>query len=175
MRTTRNGSILAGALALALAGSTAAAVPATNAPLPTFGIDDVTGQQHNATELRGRPTMLVVLTSPHAGDPTRVWMREATRRLQGSNVKIVTVVSIDLAPIIPTAFVRMRAREQTPAHALHTTWLDRNGSVRRTLGLPKDHQPYIFALDAEGRVLSMAHGVYEARAAEQVFSHLAAR
>ncbi len=162
------------ALAFLAGASSVAAMPAVQAPLPPFRSADITGQAHHSSELRGRPTFLAVLTSSEAGDGARTWTQEARRRFRGTNVKFVTVVSLDLSLFVPTSMVRSAARDQTPRDEWHRTWIDRNGSARRSLGLPRgDHQPYFFALDAQGKVRAWAHGPYEARAAERVFSHLA--
>ncbi len=174
--TTTTVTWFAGALALALVGSTASAMPSTNAPLPMFRVADITGQMHHIGEVRGRPAFVAVLTSSHAGDPTRAWMDQAQTQLRGSNVRLITVVSLDLSPFVPTSMVRNAARDQTPRDQWATTWIDRSGAVRRALGLPKgDRAPYIFALDANGNVRASAHGSYDARAANRIFSSLRRR
>jgi predicted transcriptional regulator len=176
--TTTRHSILAGvfALACALGASTANAVPALHTPLPPFRSADITGQPHHSGELRGQPMLVAVLTSSEAGDVARAWTQEADRRFRGTNVKLVTLVSLDLSPFVPTSMVRSAARDQTPRNEWHTTWIDRNGGVRRALGLRSgDHQPYLFAIDAQGRVQGWAHGRYDQQAADYIFSKLIRR
>jgi hypothetical protein len=172
---TTHGFLLATAIALAITGTAtdASAIPAVHTPLPPFRTADITGQAHHSGELRGHPMLVAVLTSSEAGDHARAWTQEAERRFRGTNVKLVTLVSLDLSPFVPTSMVRSAARDQTPRNEWRTTWIDRNGSVRRALGLPKgDHQPYLFAIDAQGKVQGWAHGPYERRAAEYIFSKL---
>jgi hypothetical protein len=147
------------------------AEPRPNAPLPPFAVADITGRTHHTSELRGRPTLIAVLTSKEGG-VTKSWMDRAASRYRDGRVRFVTVVSLDLSPFIPTSFVRDTARDRTPRDQWHTTWLDRSGSVRRTLGLPRDHVPYLFVLGPDGKVRQTIHAPYDPQTAQRVWSAL---
>ena len=164
-------AIFAGAASVWIASASALAMPTVGTAIPRFDIRDVTGDRHADTDLRGKPTLLVVMTSRGSSDAASAWLQATERRYGANRVRLVAMVSEHLASIIPTAMVRDVARSRSPRQYWHTTWLDRSGSVGRTLGLPRDaHLPFVFAIDANGVVRASAHRPFDANAAREVWS-----
>lgn len=143
-------------IALTVMSAVAHATLRVGGELPAFTVADLTGVQHDSRELRGRPTLILAMTDSDASEAMRRWGAVADRRV-GANVRRVQIISVGLAFIVPTVTIRSIARGQSPEGVWRSTWMERDGDLAESLGLPESEVPYAIALDAEGRVRVVAH------------------
>jgi hypothetical protein len=143
-------------VAFMVSASRAEAIPQVGSQFPAFSASDVTGQQHHSRELVGHVSLVMVGTDSDVGDALRAWGSVADRRLP-ANAQRVIVMALDLAVIVPTALARSQARDGTPHHLWHLSWMDIGGTLRPTIGIPESEVPWIFVVDASGRVVANAH------------------
>lgn len=155
---------------VATAGAPAAAAPEPGQAFPALTLRDVTDAAHHTDELRGQPSIVVVVTDPHAQANTRRWVDTAEARVRGRGARVVTIVALDLSHMVPSGVVRDRALRQTPGERQHRTWLDVHGAAQQRLGLDDGTRvPWVFALDAQGQVRAAAHAPVDAPDAARVF------
>jgi hypothetical protein len=144
--------------------------PEAGAPLPSLTATDVTGQAQRLRDLIEGPTLVVAITDRHAGDRMRAWFQEAEVRVPGVNQ--VSIISVGIPFFVSDSYARSRAREHVPRRWWHASLFDSDRSVAGKLGLPEDELPYAFAVDGGGRVLAVAHGRPDDRAAQRVWGAL---
>lgn len=160
--------LAAGALALP---AWAAAPPAPGEPLPSFTAEDVLGQQHSSQEYVGKPTLLVAITDKNAGDEMQHWFDAADTHAPAS-VQRESIISLHLPFFVGIGTLRHRVRPRVPKQFWDDTLVDRDGDLAQTLGLASSREPYVFALDAHGRVLALVHGKADSPDAARIWSSL---
>jgi hypothetical protein len=163
--------VLTGAL---LAATAAGAMPRPGELLPDFPAKDLLDRKHQSRELKGRPTLLVVITDKDGGDEMKRWFDTAGTRVP-SSVHRASILSLKLPFFVSTGTVRGKAREQVPRNFWADTWLDKDGDMAKALGLATSRTPYAFALDADGRVVAAVHGTVDAPEAQALFKALSGR
>lgn len=171
LRRTVTAALAGSALIIALAAAEATLRPGQI--LPDFVATDLTHRKHSSRELRGSPTLLVVLTERRGGSAARAWIERAAVRYPG--VKSRALLALELPPFISSEELRRRVQSLTPRNYWDETWYDRTGAVRRRLGLPRSNQPYVFVLDEHGRVIAVGHGDPNQQGAAPVWAALAGR
>lgn len=157
--TARPASRVAAALvglSLALAAFAAHATLRVGGELPTFRVADLNGLTHDSRELRGRPTLILAMTDSDAAEAMRRWGAAADRRV-GPEVRRVQILSVALAFFVPTATIRSIARGQSHEGLWRSTWMERDGDLAESLGLPESETPYAIVVDARGQVRVVAH------------------
>ncbi|MDY7228837.1 hypothetical protein [Hyalangium rubrum] len=147
------------------------ALPGPGESVPSFTAKDLLDTPHVSSEWRGQRTLLVVMTEQHAGDEMRRWFDGAAARLP-EEVHRASIISLSLPFYVSTGMARGRAKEQVPRRFWADTWLDKNGKLADTFGLATSRQPYVLALDEQGRVLASLHGTVDAPGAEAIWSAL---
>ncbi|MCY1076878.1 hypothetical protein [Archangium lansingense] len=162
--------VLLTATALALPAG-AADSPGVGQPLPGFTGKDVLGQEHSSQEYEGNPTLLVAITDKNAGDEMRRWFDAADQHASAS-VQRESIISLRLPFFVSMGTVRSRVKNQVPRPYWDDTLVDRNGALAETLGLDSSKVPYVFALDASGRVLAAVHGKVDSPQASRIWSSL---
>ncbi|WP_375757518.1 hypothetical protein [Corallococcus exercitus] len=167
-RSTLGGLVLAGAL---LTAPGAFALPPKGEPLPEFSARDLTSGAHASGELKGRPTLLVIITDKDAGERMRGWFAEADRHVAES-VHRQSLITLKLPFFVSEGAARGKAKGQVPQDFWKDTWLDKNGGMAKALGLASSDTPYVLALDAEGRVVASVHATVDSPEARAIWSAL---
>jgi len=147
------------------------ALPAARETMPLFPAKDLLDQPHTSREWQGRRVLLVVITDQHGGDEMRRWFDTAATRIP-EEVHRASIISLSLPFYVSTGLARGRAREQVPRQFWSDTWLDKDAKMAKVLGLATSRQPYILALDEQGRVLASVHGAVDAPEAQAVWDAL---
>lgn len=132
------------------------AEPLPGRAFPTFSVDDIAGTHHNERDLTGRVSVLLVMTDKDTGPAMTAWYRRISTAAPAA--RVLSVVALSLFALIPTSTVISQAREATPRHRWNEVWLSRNGSLAESLGLPESETPWVFVIDASGRVIEAVHG-----------------
>lgn len=161
-------SALAGVL---LTAPGAFALPSQGQSLPEFSAHDLTNGKHASDELKGRPTLLVVITDKDAGDPMRGWFDAADQHVPDS-VHRQSLIALKLPFFVSEGAARGKAKNQVPREFWKDTWLDKNGGMAKALGLSSSDTPYVLALDAEGRVVASVHATVDSPEARAIWSAL---
>lgn len=155
---------LMGALFPALAS---AAIP-VGQELPFFVGTDLTGTQRRSSELTGRPTVVIAATSRAASGEAQAWAQQLVER-SGGSVPLVTLIAIDLPFFISDNMALGMARDRIPHKYWDQTWLGGEGDIQRALQMePGSGVPYVFTLDAQGRITAAVH----ARVGDPQASHV---
>ncbi|RKG58419.1 hypothetical protein D7V80_38500 [Corallococcus sp. CA054B] len=162
------GAALAGVLFTAPG---AFALPPQGQPLPAFSARDLTSGPHASHELKGRPTLLVVITDKDAGDRMRGWFDAADEHVADS-VHRQSLITLKLPFFVSEGAARGKAKNQVPREFWKDTWLDKNGGMAKALGLSSSDTPYVLALDAEGRVVASVHATVDSPEARAIWSAL---
>lgn len=163
-------TVLLTASALALPAG-AADRPRVGQPLPGFTGKDLLGQEHSSQEYEGQPTLLVAITDKDAGEEMRRWFEAADQHAPGS-VQRESIISLNLPFFVGTGTVRRRVQERVPRPFWDDTLLDRHGALAGTLRLGSSEEPFVFALDARGRVLAVVNGKADSPQASRIWSSL---
>ncbi|MBI2395592.1 MAG: hypothetical protein HYV09_38860 [Deltaproteobacteria bacterium] len=160
-----------GTLAVALAATTAAAAaPKPPEPFPLFIARDVTGQRQSTATWRGAPTLVVAITDRRASDAMRAWFQDAEKRAPA--VRLKGLISIRVPFFISDSYARARARESIPMKHWHDNLLDVHLGIAKVLSVSESDVPWAFALDAQGRVVAVAHATVDAPEARAVLRFL---
>lgn len=167
----------AGLAALTVAGAlllvpVAEAVPRPGETLPSFSAKDLNGTEHESRELLGQRTLVVAMTDRDGGDAMQRWFDAADTRLGKGRYQSTALISLKLPFFVSGGAARGRAKEKVPQEFWEETWLDRDGRMAKVLALPKSREPFVFVVDAEGRVLASVHGPADSPEAESIWSAL---
>jgi hypothetical protein len=162
------GSTLAFALLLAPG---AFALPPKGEPLPAFSAKDLTDKRRDSGELKGKPSLVVIITDKDAGKGMRGWFDAADQRVPDS-VHRQSIITLKLPFIVSEGTARNKAKGQVPKSFWGDTWLDKNGDMAKALGLASSDVPYVLALDAQGRVVASVHATVDSPEARTIWSAL---
>ncbi|MEZ4411062.1 MAG: hypothetical protein R3A52_31965 [Polyangiales bacterium] len=149
-------SRLALLLSLVALGGSAHALPETGGAMPSFAVDDIAGTPHTQADLRGHWSVALVMTDKDARFPLAAWWR----RLEGPvppRARMYTFAALSMFPLLPTAMLISEARDSTPRPLWPTVWFSRDGSFRRSLGLPEEETPWVVVIRPDGRVAMTLH------------------
>jgi hypothetical protein len=127
-------------------------------PVPSFQATDLRGRAHVSRELRGRPTLLVIMPNRDAAGESKQWVDAIGRRYGEHRVRTVGLIALDLPFFIPESLARSIARGKVPERFWNDTWLSARGTLADTLGVQGDDESWVVALDATGRVRAIARG-----------------
>jgi hypothetical protein len=157
---------------VALAGATgeAAAAPKAGDAFPVFTVEDVTGQRQSTASFRGAPTLVVAITERGAGDAMRAWFVGAQKRAPAVRQK--GLISVSVPFFVSDSYARDKAREKIPKQYWHDNLFDSHLGIAKILGLSESDVPWVFVLDAEGRVVAAAHSLAEPASANAVWKSL---
>lgn len=147
------------------------ALPERGQPLPAFSARDLTSGPHQSHELKGCPTLMVIITDKDAGDRMRGWFDAADQHLADS-VHRQSLITLKLPFFVSEGTVRGKAKNQVPRAYWRDTWLDKNGGMAQALDLAPSDTPYVLALDAEGRVVASVHADVDSPEARTIWSAL---
>ncbi|MBZ4329846.1 hypothetical protein [Corallococcus sp. AS-1-12] len=161
-------SALAGVLLMAPG---AFALPSPGQSLPAFSAHDLTNGKHASDELKGRPTLMVVITDKDAGSQMRGWFDAADQHVPDT-VHRQSLIALKLPFFVSEGAARGKAKGQVPREFWEDTWLDKNGGMAKALGLSSSETPYVLALDAQGRVLASVHATVDSPDARTIWSAL---
>ena len=167
------GSIVGLLLPIVLATAVLAA-PAVGERLPDVRAKDVDGAERHLLELLHEgPTLGVAITDRGAADKMRAWFDASDERVPGVNR--VSVVSIGVPFFVSDDYARSKAREQVPERWRGKSLFDSDGTLAKELGLGKGETPWVFVVDAQGRIEARVHGTPDDPAAEAIWKALHAR
>lgn len=159
------------ALGVAAVASDASAAPKTGELFPSFIALDVTGQKQSTARFRGTTTLIVAITERGAGDAMRAWFLGARER--NPKAHQVGIISISVPFFVSDSYARSKAREKIPQQYWHDNLFDSNQQMARFLGLPESGIPWVFVLDAQGRIVAQTHALAETNGATPVWKALA--
>jgi hypothetical protein len=150
----RRRTILAVMTALVLT-ATAWATPGVGQAVPSFTVNDLTGTARTQRNLTGQYTVAFVMSDKDAGDAVSAWNRRM--RAAAPNARIITLVALDLFPLLLTSTLVSRVQETTPRSRWTEVWFSRDGSLASSLGLPETETPWVWVVDPSGRVVESVH------------------
>ncbi|MEZ4411057.1 MAG: hypothetical protein R3A52_31940 [Polyangiales bacterium] len=149
-------------LRLALVVSTLALAPAAHAlppvggAMPSFAVNDIAGTRHTQADLLGHWSVALVMTDKDAREILSAWFHRL-RGPVGQRARMYTFAALDLFALVPTASVMSEARDSTPRAQWSSVWLSRDGSLRRSLGLPEDETPWVVVVRPDGHIALTLH------------------
>lgn len=159
-----------------LTALSAHAEPRIGAAIPAFSGADLAGRVHATGELTGRPTLLLVVASRGADPKTRRWLDEITPHNPNSRIRVLTLITMRLPPIVPVGLVRSAVRAKVARVFWPDVWLDGNGMMKRALDLRGDNaRPYVLLLDGERRIVASVNDSVDTRSAPVIWSAMAAQ
>jgi hypothetical protein len=148
-------------LTLVLAKGGMAAVD-EGAALPPFKARALSGVHKTEQDLLGRPAVLVIAPTKGAAPQCKLWGEELQQTMP-PRVMLRALLALDIPFFIPDEYALRKAQEEVPPRLWDRTWLLTHGSVEKKLGVPPEaREPYVFAFDAEGRVVATARGIVTA-------------
>ena len=153
----------------------AQAVPRAGESLPSFSAKDLNGNEHESRELLGQRTLVVAMTDRDGGDAMQRWFEAADARLGKGRYKSMALISLRLPFFVSGGAARSRAKQRVPREFWEETWLDRDGRMAKALALPSSREPFVFVVDAEGRVLASVRGPADTPEAASIWSALSQR
>lgn len=156
--------------ALCALTSDAWAVPQAGRAFPAFTVRDLNGGTHTHRNFTGRWTVVFAMSDKDTGPALTTWCLRVQRAIP--EVARITLVAIDLFPLIPTATVFSQARDNTPRERWGEVWLSRDGELAASLGLPESEAPWVFVVDPSGRVVEAVHGTLDDSGLARVLSAL---
>lgn len=138
------------------------------APLPPGSPWPLTeGETLSGAKLRlpdaalGKPALMVVTFSKEAGELSKAWCK---RFLQDfSPTQLHQIVMLEKAPRLVRGLIRRGMRGDMPP-ALHARALllyQGDAEWRQRLGVTNDGVPYLFVLDAKGRIAAQSSGKFD--------------
>ncbi|WP_147444517.1 MULTISPECIES: hypothetical protein [unclassified Corallococcus] len=173
-RRGRSALMGAGLASVLLVAPGALALPEKGQPLPAFSANDLTEGAHASEELKGRPSLVVIITDKDAGGAMRGWFNAADEHVPDT-VRRQSLITLKLPFIVSEGAARGKAKKQVPQDFWKDTWLDKNGGMAKALGLASSSTPYVLALDAEGRVVASVHATVDSPEARTIWSALSRR
>jgi hypothetical protein len=147
-------------LTLLLAAAPSGAMPKPGERFPAITSTDLHGRPVSTrTWFRGR-SLLVVTTDRAGSELARAWI-EAARKRGLATPRLHSLVSLRLPFFVSADWARDEARKQVPRNAWAHTVLEVRGQSAQALQLPTSKEPYVFVVDADGRVLASVHGLVD--------------
>jgi predicted transcriptional regulator len=130
------------------------AEPSAGGVLPSFTAQDLEGHARAGAELRGRRTLLIAISGASAGDAAARWLAAIRARAPGAEQAVVTLVALRLSWFVPDFVVQDRARASAERARWSRVWLNRDGALQSSLGLPDGAGlPLVVVVDEHGRVV----------------------
>jgi predicted transcriptional regulator len=159
---------------VALAATTAQGAPRKGDEFPAFRAENLEGSERTQTDLRGRQTFVVVVTSPAAADRMTAWIRAAQARYTDQRLRRVVFLALDLAVVVPAFLVRDKARGKVPRAYWKDTFVDAHGALAEQLGVHAGSDaPWVYVLDPLGRVKAVARGALSDKTAAPIWAAVA--
>lgn len=161
-------AFLVGLTAASLLASAGHADGQPGQSFPMFTAMDLVAKPHRTSEFVGRVTMVVAITDRDAGEAMRAWYTAADAHVPGT-VARKSIISLHIPFFITTAYARDQARSQVPEQFWDDTLLDR-GDMAETLHLAESKLPYVYVLDATGKVVAEAHASARSPEAQHIWA-----
>ncbi|WP_321475546.1 hypothetical protein [uncultured Paludibaculum sp.] len=140
---------------------------ATAQPLPATQAETLSGRKLAIPQaFGGKPVILVWSFSRKAGETTRGW----TTPLAKEGLPVWSVAMLESAPRFVRPMIRSGMRKDMPAPQQEHTILLYQGEKqwRQILKPPKDDDPLVVLLDAQGRMVWSYSGISTAKALDEV-------
>lgn len=143
----------AGLLALLASGAQA------QNKLTAFSATALTGETVTEKTILGRPSILIVTPSRDAAEETRQWALALRKQLDLSKIMVHDILAIDLPFFMSEQEALARARETIPQRYHDQTYLLPEIYLETSLYIPPaSNIPYVFVLNAAGRVMVRVSG-----------------
>ena len=152
-------------------GAVPSGLPQPGNLFPSFTSTDLHGREVTTREwLRGR-SLLVVTTDREGSERSRAWLEAAVQRAPPA-LRLRSIVSLHLPFFVSVGMARGQARMQVPRAAWGDTLLDVRGQSAQALRLTTSREPYVFVIDADGRVVASVHGPVDAPRSRSIWEAL---
>lgn len=161
-------------LAALVVPGTVMALPAPRETVPTFEAKDLLGKSHETQEWQGKRVLVVMITDQHAGDEMRRWFNAADGQIS-DQVHRASIISLGLPFYVSAGLARGKAKQQVPQTFWGDTWMDKDATMAKRLGLATSREPYVMALDEKGEVLASVHGTVDSPDAQALWNALSGR
>ncbi len=158
------------AFTLQLASRPGADALREGADFPVVMGHDVQGEPRS-TDLRGEPSLVVIITDRGAVGHARAWWNAAETRLP-HGVQRLSIASIGVPFFVSTDLARREARKNVPREHWHDTLLDTHHDLARELGLEPSNLPWVFVLDPSGRIVALVHTHVDSPDAARIWDEL---
>ncbi|MBN9658028.1 MAG: hypothetical protein J0H49_07605 [Acidobacteria bacterium] len=138
--------------------------------LPNTQVESLAGQKLTIPQaFGGKPVILVWSFSKKAGEATRAW----TDPLAKEGLPVWSAAMLEAAPRFVRPMIRSGMRKDTPAKQQERSLLFYQGEKqwRQILKPPKDEDPLVVLLDAQGAVAWSYSGGYTVKALDEVRQH----
>ena len=147
------------------------AIPQPGGTFPSLDAEDLTGRPVNTEEWLRSPSLIVVTTEREGSEQTRAWFDTAKAK-SPPDLQMRSILSLHLPFFVSEGKARAEARKEVPQEDWDDTILDVRGQSAKTLGLSASEEPYVFLVDAHGRVLASAHSPADAPQSRAVWEAL---
>jgi hypothetical protein len=136
----------------------APAVAGNRGSLPRFKARALSGVPKTEQDVLGQPAVLVITPTKHAAVACKAWGDKLQKSLP-SNVGLWALLALDIPFLVPHEYAVRKAQEKVPPPLWDRTWLLTGGGMDKKLGVPSEAgEPYVFAVDATGKVVAKARG-----------------
>jgi hypothetical protein len=153
----------------------ACAEPRVGAPFPAFSGRALDDRVHTNRDFMGRRVFVVAMTGIDAQTQVGHWLNNAEARLGRGHNNIFSLVALHLGFYAIESIVRSEARRGTPQHRWSYVYLDRDGVMQRSLGLPNDNRvPWAYVIEPNGTVSVAGHGIASDPFAQQIWARMTA-
>ena len=150
------------------------AEPRVGAAFPAFSCRSLDDHAHTQRDLQGRRAFVTVMTGLDAQVDMRHWLNNAEARLGRARGNIFALVALHLGFYAWDGIVRSEARNGTPQWRWPNVYLDRDGSLQRSLGLPGDDRvPWAYVIEPNGVVSVATHAIASHPSAQQIWAQMA--
>jgi hypothetical protein len=164
--------LLAASLALP---RSALAAPAVGAPFPHFTVRALDDHPRTERDLRGRRSLVVVMTGTGAERDMAQWLNAAEARLGRGLGNVYSFVALRMGFYVLDGMLRGESRRRSPRYRWPYLYIDRDGTFQQQLGLPDGQSvPWVYVVETSGIVSVAMHGGVSHPAAAQVWAQMAA-
>jgi hypothetical protein len=147
------------ALCAAVSVAATPLLAANRGSLPRFKARALSGVPKTEQDVLGQPAVLVITPTRHAAPACKAWGDELQKALP-SNVALWALLALHIPFLVPDEYAVRKAQEKVPPPLWDRTWLLTGGGMDKKLGVPAEAgEPYVFAVDAKGKVVAKVRGV----------------
>jgi len=141
--------------------------------LPRFKARALSGVPKSEQDVLGQPAVLVITPNRSAAPACKAWGDKLQKALP-SNVALWALLALNIPFLVPDEYAVRKAQEKVPPPLWDRTWLLTHGGMEKKLGVPSEAgEPYVFALDARGKVVAKARGVVTEEKIDEIAGALA--
>lgn len=133
--------------------------PDTEVPWDSFTATTLANEKVDSSQLIGQQTLLMITPSKAAGDSTKAWAKALEDKLNGTKIRIRSVLTIDLPFFMSESDAISHAREVVPERYYDKTWILDSQIMEDALDVRSDSKnAVILVIDAAGTIIARVHG-----------------